>query len=254
MSATYTAVGRGMAIAVVDWLMKRLRLTELIDEPASHRVACVGSIRRERQSIGDIDLLAPMPGPQEPADHLQRALASAFRCAKPAVNPVKVVAHPSTVGTLFAVPRPREATVQPFELLRPGEAPLGELVRGGGPGFRMARVRLEAGPAPGIHVEFHRFDPGPQGNRGWIELIRTGPAEFGHAIVSRWQHVRGKPYEPGSVGGYPLDQAGNRIAVPNEDDAFKLVGIPPIFPFEREDAVARVRAMTRRDFGQRSTA
>ena len=245
MSVTTAPIDRAHALAVVEWLLCRCQLTAMEIEGATpSSVGVVGSLRRGRQAIGDIDLIAPMPTDAN-RDGLRFRIDCCFAPAKPPA-PAK-----PTTGDLFATPPPPTDEASIARVFR-GVPLAGRVLQGGSPMFRRVSLELTAGPAIGQKVEIHRFDPGPNGNRGWIELIRTGPAEFAQAIVTRWQHVRGRPFERGSVEGYPLDMGGSKLPVKDEEAAFRLVGLGFIPPNEREDAVQRVLAMTRRDYGTRS--
>jgi hypothetical protein len=85
-----------------------------------------------------------------------------------------------------------------------------------------------------VPVQIFRYDAGPQGNYGWIKLIRTGPNstsdDFGRACLSRWKAVTsgGK-----SQDGYPEDATGRRYPVPDEQAAFRLLRMPYLSPYQR---------------------
>jgi DNA polymerase (family 10) len=69
-------------------------------------------------------------------------------------------------------------------------------------------------------------------NWGNILLLRTGPADFSKRFVADWLPAKGYYSENGYlchvVGGL-----GQRIAVPEEADLFRLAGIPWINPEDR---------------------
>lgn len=172
----------------------------------------VGSVRRESETVGDLEFIAPLPA-DEANDTLYLDLAKRFYLDG---------APPIETGGLFSAPVERESKI-------------GEPRRGLNPGFKYAGVTLRLKvPAPAeMAIEFYRYTPGPTGNRGWIQLIRTGPAEFSHRMVMRWQALRGDRERAGSADGFPLDINGHPIAVPDENAAFALLRLPFIEPKDR---------------------
>ncbi|MCE2968021.1 MAG: hypothetical protein ACK5WB_00190 [Phycisphaerales bacterium] len=182
-------------------------------EGGAAMVATVGSLRRGLPVAGDLDYIAPRPAldaqgrPME-ADALYAVLSEHFY---PAEEPAR-------------------------------DTRLGTAVKGLKPGFGMCNLLLELkSPKPALlPIQIHRFWPGPQGNRGWIELIRTGPAEFGKAAMFRLQNRGLKSRE-----GFPHDRRGVRIAVPSEAVAFDLLGLPYLEPAHRHED--RVYSANRED-------
>jgi hypothetical protein len=170
-------------------------------------------VRREAAEVGDLEFIAPMPAHDDP---LHDALQRHFWPAKPAKG-AKAQQH-----NLFA------------PVVERGEQH-GVAVMGLRPGFRMCSLvlHIQRPTELKLAVQIFRYDAGPEGNRGWIEMIRTGPSDVSHALVTRWQQVRGRPAEPGSVDGYPIDRAGNRIATPSEEAVWELLELTPLAPTRR---------------------
>lgn len=167
--------------------------------------AVVGSIRRRRPHVGDIEIIAPMPvsdGVRPPHDALHTTIAES--CAGEG---------------LFNVD---------------AETPVGTAIKGLKPMFRYCAIDVFADDHPegGIKVEIHRYDPGPGGNRGLIELIRTGPAEHGQRILAEYARMRGGTC-PAAEGGYLLAIDGARVPTPSEDDVYRLVGMAWVHPETR---------------------
>lgn len=187
-----------------------LELAEtLVRELAFHLdpggVLVCGSLRRERQNIGDIDLAAelPMPGGD---DRLAREIIKRFTR-----RPV--------AGMLF---EPKLV-----------KGSMGWIRDGAVAGFKACRLTLVSEPHT-IDVEIHRYVAGPVGNRGWVELMRTGPVEFSQWLLTRHKVRQGRSTKPGSVHGYLVDREGAAIPTPTEADVFRLVGLEYIPPAGRD--------------------
>ena len=83
------------------------------------------------------------------------------------------------------------------------------------------------------------FSPGPQ-RFGWILLLRTGPAAFSRQLVVP-RGKRTKDDRPGLLpptvlprDGWLTDKtSGQRIETPTERDAFRVLGLDWIEPWER---------------------
>lgn len=195
------------------------------------RVGIVGSLRRGCPTVHDVDLLAPLPESGRP-DVLYEAIRTLFGDAKAAnKNP------------LFSA------------VAAPGSA-WGEVTSGLSEGFKKLTIEV---PTPGdphhpdagwaqpfkLKIEVHRYTPGLEGNRGWIEMIRTGPGGkddqigFGEMMLIRW-----KRRNPGgrSIDGWPCYQDGSRHHVQDEAAAFRAVGLNWIPPHERTLANAKLFA------------
>lgn len=67
-------------------------------------------------------------------------------------------------------------------------------------------------------------------NWGMILAIRTGSAQFSHkALASKWSAMGYR-----SEAGVLYDRKGNTCEIHEEEDLFKLLGLPYIKPEERE--------------------
>ena len=73
-------------------------------------------------------------------------------------------------------------------------------------------------------------------NWGAIYLIRTGSAEFSHAVATHAKKI-GRRFKNGS-----LTIAGIAVATPEEDDVFRLLGLAAIEP-ERRTGFASLRRL-----------
>lgn len=187
----------------------------------------VGSFRRRAREVGDIEFIAPMPAPGK-EDALWLALASRF-----GVEGTEFVIDPgmpTSDAPMFKPPIP--PTVGRVE------KSLGTVRKGLARGFRYCGLTLR-GRTMDVPIEFYRYDPGPTGNRGWVELVRTGCADFSHAILTKHKAVQGIPPDRPGSDTYLLGANGAEIPTPAEQHVFDLVGIPFIPPIDRTEHTAR---------------
>lgn len=190
-----------------------------LDPPGDYLVA--GSIRRGMPMVGDIDICCPLPAPASAGagkgDRLQRSIEQLFTRVQP--------------GMLFTPP-----------------LGMGRIEKGVKPGFKFCSLVIHAklaGLAAGVEtevpVQIHRYVPGPLGNRGWVELERTGPAEFGKMFLWHWKRARGCPAEA-SREGFLLDHCNGAVPTPTEEMCFEMAGLKYVAPQDRMGAESVRRA------------
>ena len=202
---------------VLALFQRRLGYASL-EEAAAQGVEVVGSIRRRRPDIGDIEIIAPLPRAANP-DCVQSTEDRLFRELNLCVSNPWVDGS----GSLFAA---KPDTSRAF----------GTAVRGLKPGFKACNLRLAA---YGIEVGFDvfRFDAL---NAGWVKLCRTGPSEFGQWFLGRWKERMGipvgDPKRQASIDGYLVDDRGQVVPVGTEAECFRLIGSNYVEP-ERRDAM-----------------
>jgi hypothetical protein len=176
-----------------------------------------GSIRRGQPDVGDIDLVAPMPQSRSLGRLMPDALYEAIAAS---IDPA-----PDSEGSLFAA----------------WPNTIGRAIEGVKPQFRGCSIRLRLKDGSEIPVQIGRYDPGADGNAGWISIIRTGPADFGRAFLVRWKRIHGIPQDqPASEGGYLVGPDRRPIPTPDEGHAFELCKWPFIQPAQREDAARAI--------------
>lgn len=187
------------AMAVAKQLMNLWRMSS---------VSCMvaGSLRRGRPDVGDIDLVAPMP--KDPKrDDLYDAIAATL----------------VGDGLFGAAP----------------SAAIGSAVHGFKRGFRSCSLSItlrdrETGRATSIPVQIGRYAHDER-NRGWIEIMRTGPSEFGQMFLRAWKRAQRIPPErQASVDGFLVDAFGQPMNVQSEAKAFALAGMAYVEPSRRE--------------------
>lgn len=195
----------------------------------------VGSLRRGANTVHDVDLLAPLPTDAEP-DMVHDAVARLFGDTKAADR-----------NPLYAA------------VAAPGSE-WGRVLEGLAPGFKKLTLEVNLrgdakNPDPGwstpfaLKLEVHRYTPGPKGNRGWIEMIRTGPSGddqelgWGPMMLIRWKqrNAGGRSHQ-----GWPTFADGTRHPVPDEASAFRAVGLQWIAPKDRSTVLAKQLAGARR--------
>lgn len=168
----------------------------------------VGSVRRRRDMVGDLEFIAPASSHQ-------------------------------MTDTLFEA---IDATCQPegvFATLAPGKSYLCEAVRGLKRGFLACSLtatlkgQTETWTMP---VQIFRYTPE---NRGWITLMRTGPGELGKQVLIWWKKrfsIQGEA----SVEGHLVDSRGQIVPVPTEEDIFRKLQMTYIPPEDRDAFIASV--------------
>lgn len=184
---------------------------------AAPACAVVGSARRGKAEVGDIELIAPVP------EVLTREY-DAFEEPEPVTE-----ANDPLYAIIAASVRHEPDLFNP----NPPQ-PVARAIEGLKPGFLAAKleVRLAAPPAVTVPVQVYRYTPT---NRGWCELMRTGPSEFGQEFLYRWKQRYGITGEGrASIDGHLVDAHRVRVPVPTEADCFRLSGMPFIPPEERE--------------------
>lgn len=199
------------ALKGVDWLW---RLWGLADFDAS----VVGSVRRRKLDVGDIEIIAPLPaGADEP--RLPEAHDKLFQ----AIN--RTVTNPwqdDRVG-LFTAPPPAVPRM---------ENPVATAVSGLKPGFKTLCLVVRPRPEIEVPVQIYRFTPE---NRGWVTLMRTGPREFGMWFLTEWKRQYGIPAaEQACRDNHLVDGRGKVVAVRNEGEAFEACGLRFVAPELRE--------------------
>lgn len=198
-------------------LQRALEAIAVLDERISPHIVtgpleAVGSVRRHVDQVGDLELIAPMPG-REYGDDLCRRLA-------------ELLTDPDD---LFSASRTDR---------------IGSVISGLKLGFRACSFTVWLGSEPRVEmpVQIYRYDPGAGGNRGMVELIRTGPVDFGKAFLARWKVERGigSPKIPACRDSYLLDANGRRVPTPTEVEAMKMARLRYIDPEERARAARTI--------------
>lgn len=163
----------------------------------------VGSIRRERSTVGDIEFLVP----HEPKDNdtLYDWIA-------------RTLCMPGEGDSIFGAPQDH----------------IGRPVEGFKRGFLAAdfEIRMRDLLVP---VQVFRYTPA---NRGWQLLMRTGPSEFGQYFLGKWKDAFGIPKgvegAKASIDGHLVDRHGIVVPVESEEDCFAKAGMAFVPPLQRE--------------------
>lgn len=194
----------------------------------------VGSVRRLENMVGDLEYTAPLPiAGQE--DDLFDVMQSTI----------------SQQGSLFGDGEEKKRSIS------------GRAVAGFSRNFKFCNLLIEipeelvGGKGPAlfpIKVQIHRYTPscriqGVQqiSNRGWIELMRTGPREFGQQFLLKWRAWHRIPDAiPASKEGFLCDREGKPVDTPTEQSCFSQVNnwrfIPPEEREHLADAMRSKRA------------
>ena len=169
---------------------------------AGGAVQVVGSVRRRTETVGDLDLVAPLPPAGKPGvsdDPLYRVLLAR--------------ADRRGAGLFDASGTKHWVAVSGVKC-----------------GFREALLLLTFNQWFELPCQIYRYTPA---NAGWITLIRTGPEGFGARFLTQWKRTWGIT-EQASVNGHLVDKAGRVVPVATEREAFALCGMKWVEPEDRE--------------------
>jgi len=209
------STGVRIPLATADHLAESLMARWKMAAPAC---GVVGSVRRRKPDVGDLELIAPLPPEGAKFDPLYESIADSLGLRR--------------------------------GLFTPEIPAIGEAVEGVKPGFKAAslRVQIRLGECQEelFGVQVFRYTPE---NCGWQWLMRTGPDDFGKWFLWQWKQVYGIPTgdeHKASQDGHLID--GNKVVVPvpTEDDCFRCIRRPFVPPEERTAFVEAERARFRR--------
>ena len=164
--------------------------------PACERIAIAGSIRRHKACCKDVEIVF-VPQMQR----VQREQADLFSYAD----------KPRTDYRIQA-------------LIRDGFWSFDEKVKRNGPKYKRLIHR-----ASSMTIELFRAWPE---NWGLQMVLRTGPAEFNHLLVTNWHFDGAMPPEMKMQDGY-LWRAGQMLQTPTETVFFEALDLPYWAPQER---------------------
>ena len=195
------------------YLMKQWGMTE----PAC---MVVGSVRRERPDIGDVELIAP---------------AAADKNADPIFDAM-------------------DRTIDTPGLFGERKTPFCRPIRGFKRGFMacslVADLVGEDGFTYQIPVQVFRYAH-DGANRGWTELRCTGPGDFGRQVLIYWKKRFGIHHDQkASIDDHLVDSLGNRVQTPTERSVFERLRIDYIEPKHRDAWIAdllRAQTLNRRE-------
>lgn len=217
------SAGARLPLAVADRLV--LALVERWGGPASG-LEVVGSVRRRKPDVGDLEFIAPMPESHGRAavDRLHHAVSGTLRDAR-----WSLIAAAAAIGEPLEGFKPhfRHASLGIDAVARLLGEPVGECGyycdEGSGHVDHHRAV---------VKVEIYRYDAGEQGNYGWIKAMRTGPAELGPRLLGAYKQRRGGS-GPASDKGYLRDEIGRPVPTPDEASVFRLAGMAYTPPEKR---------------------
>ena len=162
----------------------------------------VGSVRREKPDAGDLEFIAPMPSGIDTLFDRINACAT------------------DTAG-LYAAPPTKERFAVPVSGLKRN--------------FLTARLVCHMHRSDGskwvIPVQVFRYTPL---NRGWKEIMYTGPDEFGRLFLHCWKEAHGiGEGKQASIEGHLVGPDQKPISTPSEQRAFELCKLPFVDPVDR---------------------
>lgn len=213
------------AVAVAEELFQRWDLSGG-NAGESSRCFVVGSVRRQRADVGDLELVAPLP------------TATRGRATSPSDDPLF-----SRINATVTNPwRDEAAPLFAAESPAPGQ-PLGSAIRGLKPGFLACSLVLQPWPGIEIPCQVYRYTPE---NLGWMLIERTGPRKFGMWFLGAWKRRYGIPIgvdgRQASIDNHLVDGGGRVVPVWSEEEAFRLAGERYVPPEDRDAFMARLQA------------
>lgn len=200
----------GVARLAAEWLRKRLTACE------PKRMMIVGSLRRQKEDVGDIEILIE-PRPEAVSVDLFSAAAASTSSASDGSGHGNAVPLQEVLDTLKAE---------------------GVLIdRAKNEGGKMKRYLVEsrdlfAGWKLYPRLKFDLFICTPPAQWGCLQLIRTGPADFSQWVVT--SYTKGGALPTGHVfkDGH-LEYNGHTIPTPDEDSVFRAIGLAFVDPMYR---------------------
>lgn len=200
------------------------------------RCVVVGSVRRGLPDVGDIEIIVPVEEIGSEDGWASALVGAALRGRKIdyLFNRIN-----GSMSNPWTDPKAQERSMfEPEPIVvepEPGQI-VGRAVRGLKPGFLAANLELTP---TGLVVpcQLYRYT---EANRGWIELMRTGPAEFGQRFLILWKQRWNIPFgddHKASIEGHLVNREGERVHTPTEAACFDLCGMKYIDPTERDQWV-----------------
>lgn len=177
--------------------------------PYCERVEIAGSVRRKKEEVKDIEIV-----------FWPRMIRPQGSGGGDSLFDVEAVEGPDRVPS---------TDVMVSALVSSGFWSLDQAVKRNGPRYKRLKCCGEI-------VEIYRADAW---NWGWIFLLRTGPADFCHAIVAPQWNEGFLPVDTRVREGYVYVR-GQRVAVPDETTFLGLWGIPFIAPTHRSVGALRM--------------
>lgn len=178
----------------------------------------VGSVRRGKPDVGDIEILVP-PAVTLRRDDLYERISNSLKQPK---------------GALFASDAPTAIN--------------GFADRGLKQGFKSADIILVGGEGEDqdaqLKVQLIRYD---SMNLGWKMIMHTGPRDFGMYFLSMWKREYGIVDGQASIDGYLVDKYSKVVPVASETEAFMKAGIGFVMPNMREQAAAAIVSRWKKD-------
>lgn len=156
-----------------------------------------------------IDFLRPNCERIEPAGSVRRC--------KPEVGDIEIVAIPKPVTDMFGTPLPLESE---HALERVEWGVIGTFQMGK---HKYKKIQLYEG------IQLDLFIVVPPAQWGTIFLIRTGPAEYSHRIVTP-KHQGGLMPSNLKERGGAIWKGSTLIETPEEEDVYKLIELPWLAP------------------------
>lgn len=227
-----TRIPYSEAYRIVRYVMEVLTKVAADDQEraAVDQMEDVGSLRRRKPTIGDLEALAPFPS-VDASDKVEWENDPLFRVLNRIVdNPMTKPKKPAAVLWLANKEEPPE----------PESRVLGTAIKGLKPGFKAASILLRARVGE-IKLEIFRAE---RDAYGWAQVRLTGPEAFSVYFLTQWKRRRGIEFgeeHKGSIDGFLVDAGKRVVSVPTEKICFQENGMQFIEPEDREAWIENVQ-------------
>lgn len=195
------------------------------------KACAVGSFRRGREELGDLDILMPMP-----------AAPSGGKWGW-SDDPVFVAINATMSNALASAP---DALFAPAPPTVADPVIVGRSEKGLKPGFKEASLVLNPWSGRELKVQIFRATAA---GFGWAMVHRTGPENFGPWFLGQWKKRHGIPlnddHRKASIDGCLVDHAERIVPVWTEEACFMACGLPFIPPADRDGYVENLRKRAR---------
>jgi len=244
-----TGIPLDKARTIVAYVMNVLNelATSDMERAAIGQLEDVGSLRRMKPLVGDLEALAPLPQAFEDIEIMER---NGDKLPPVSERPgwdhdplfrvlCRIVDNPPSkprpIASVLWLPTAESAKP---EVTRH----LGTAEQGLKPGFKSCRIVLHTKMGD-VKMEVFRA---ARDAYGWAKLMRTGPDDFGKHFLYRWKLVHGIPLGDeasgggkASIDGYLVDGGGKVVSVPTEEDAFREARMEWVEPEHRAEWISR---------------
>lgn len=146
-------------------------------------------------------------------------IVGSLRRLKPEVGDIELLASPNFIPDMFG-----EVIAGQHELIGIDWNAYGQVVKGGA---KYIQIALHEG------INLDLFICTPPAQWGVLKLIRTGPSEYSHKFVTKKEYGGMLPGHLRVEGG-AIWQGDTMLETPEEEDVYRVIGLPFCDPQKRD--------------------